>query len=401
MTRKGVEAALALLFAAAILAAGGGVLHFFLTKDVHSTPEAVPSAVAGAPPARYAEAVEGARRLARSLVVDENLPALSVAVAHEGRIVWAEGFGWADIERREAATPRTRFRIGAVSKPLTAGAVGLLRDRGRLDLDAPVQRYVPAFPVKAWPVTTRHLMGDVAGVHHRRGEFESLPNRHCASFGEALDIFGADPLLFRPGTQYRYSVYGWVLVSAVVEGAAGEPFARFMTREVFEPLAMDSTLLDEADTAPGLASFYFPRMSLDTKLGMQDAPAADYSCWAGAGAFVSTPSDLVRFGSAMVKPGMLKADTLALLQAPYRLESGASSGYASGWKVESVQLGGRTTRMLSHRGNPTGGNLSLLVFPELELVVAAATNVSHAKGIAPLGLKLAETFATPAGGAVR
>ena len=113
-------------------------------------------------------------------------------------------------------------------------------------------------------------------------------------------------------------------------------------------------------------------------LGLQDAPAADYSCFAGAGAFLSTPSDLVRFGSAMLKPGLLKAETIALLQAPVRLESGALTGYALGWRVEDVQLAGAPARVLSHRGSPMGGAISLMMAPDLGLVIAAASNVKGA-----------------------
>lgn len=393
MTRKGAEATLAILFAVVIVVAGGGAIYFVLTMSVHGDPAIVPSSAAVVPEGRYAGAGEEAGRVARSVVVEENLPALSVAVAHEGRIVWAEGFGWADVDRRVPATPLTRFRLGAVSKPLTSVAVGVLHDRGRLDLDAPVQQYVPAYPQKQWAVSTRQLMGDVAGIHHRRGEFESLPDGHCASLGEALKIFAGDPLLFRPGTQYRYSTYGWVLVSAVVEGAAGEPFPQFMTREVFEPLGMVSTVLDATDGVPERASFYFPRTGMDPALGLQDASPADYSCWAGAGAYLSTPSDMVRLGSAMLKPGLLKPETIALLQTPLRLDSGASTSYALGWKVENVQLAGTPTRYVGHRGSPTGGASSLMTFPELGLAVAATTNVSHAKGVAPFAHKVAEAFA--------
>ena len=106
----------------------------------------MPSTPAAASPDRYAGPVEASRRLARVLVVGDNLPGLSVAVAVDGEIVWAEGFGWADVESRTPITPVTRFRLGALSKPLTAVGAALLHDRGRLDLDAPVQRYVPAYP---------------------------------------------------------------------------------------------------------------------------------------------------------------------------------------------------------------------------------------------------------------
>jgi serine beta-lactamase-like protein LACTB, mitochondrial len=136
---------------------------------------------------------------------------------------------------------------------------------------------------------------------------------------------------------------------------------------------------------------------LNTELGVEEASRADYSCFAGSGAFLSTPSDLVRFGSAMLKPGLLKADTIALLQTPLRLESGASTGYAPGWNVETVQLGGAPARLVGHRGSSMGGTTSLMTFPDRGLVIAAASNVSSAKGVAPLGLKVAEAFTRPAG----
>lgn len=391
-TRVRAEAVLAILFTAAILVGGGAALYFVLTISVHSDAAAVPSKTAGTPAERYARAVEEARQLARSLVVKENLPGLSVAVALDGETVWAEGFGWADVERRVPVTPLTRFRIGNVSIPVTAAAVGLLQERGRIDLDAPVQRYVHAFPEKQWPLSTRQVMGHVAGIHHGRGQSEAMPGRHCASLDAALEIFSDDPLVFRPGTEYRYSTYDWILVSAVIEAAAGEPYLTFMNREVLAPSGMERTVRDEADGVADRASLYFPRAAQRTDLGLQDAPPADYSCFAGTGGFLSTPSDLARFGAAMLKPGLLKAETVALLQAPQRLESGASTGYALGWNVETVTIGGAPRRMVGHKGSSMGGTTSFMTFPDLGLVIAATSNVSYASGVAPFSLKVAEEF---------
>ena len=396
MKRSRAEAALAVVFAVVIMLAGGAAIYFVSTISVHPNPAAVPSTTVAPHDERYSAAVKEARGLSRALLLEENLPGLSVAVAADGKIVWAEGFGWADVERRVVLSPATRFRLGAASKPLTAGAVALLHDRGRIDLDAPVQRYAPAYPEKQWTITTRHLMGDVAGVHRIRGDNnDAMPGRHCASLDEALALFADEPLLFRPGTEYRYSIYGWVLVSAVVAGAAGEPFPAFMTREVFEPLGMNSTVLEEIDVVPDTTSFYGPRAAMRTDLGVELTSPAHYSCLAGAGAFLSTPSDLVRFGAAMMKPGLLKADTIALMQTPFRLESGASTEYALGWKVDHVPLAGAPVRMLGHRGSPVGGTISLMTFPDLGLVIAATSNVTHTNGVAPLGLKIAEAFTRP------
>src|SRR5205814_2820963 len=138
----------------------------------------------------------------------------------------------------------------------------------------------------------------------------------------------------------------------------------------------DRTVVAETDGVDGVTSFYSPSSVLGIRLGVKEASRPEYSCLYGAGAFVSTPTDLVRLGSAMLKPGLLKADTIAAFQTPTRLVSGASTTYALGWTVNSVQLAGKAVRMVSHRGNPMGGGVSLLTFPDLGLAIAAAANLT-------------------------
>ena len=127
-------------------------------------------------------------------------------------------------------------------------------------------------------------------------------------------------------------------------------------------------------------------------LGVKNASRPDYSCLAGAGAFLSTPTDLVRLGSAMLKPGLLQEETIAAFQTPTRLVSGASTTYALGWTVSRVPLAGEPTRMVSHRGSPMGGTVSLLTFPEIGLAIAAAANMTDARGVHPFALQVAEAF---------
>jgi len=393
MTRARWRAEAVLSLLAIVIVAVAVPLYFaFIPNHVHTDPAAVPSTTADVDAKSHAAAVEKARRLARARLVEENLPGLSVAVAVDGAMVWVEGFGYADVDHAPV-TPLTRFRLGALSKPLTATAAALLYERGRLDLDAPVQRYVPAYPHKQWTVTTRQLMGDVAGVHRIRGDNnDAMPVEHCESLDEAVAMLKDEPLLFEPGTEHRYSIWGWVLVSAAVEGAAGESLSRFMLRQVFEPLAMERTSVAETEGLDEVASYNLGSV-LGARLGIKKASLQpDYSCVAGGGAFLSTPSDLVRFGSAMLKPGLLKASTIAAFQTPTRLASGASTTYALGWTVGTMQLAGKPARMVSHRGSPRGGSVSLLIFPDLGLTVAAAANVSSASGINPFALQVAEAF---------
>ena len=388
------EIALALLFAVAIIAAGSVALYIASTQSepLYTDPSAVPSAAAGASAGQHAKAVAEAQRVTRAVIVQWNFPGLSVAVARDGDMVWAEGFGFADSNRRQPVTPRTRFRTGSVSKTLTAAGVALLYDRKRVDLDAPVQTYVPAYPKKQWTVTTRQLLGDIGGVHRLRGDGQDggndqAPRGICRTVDEALKTFAYEPLAFEPGTKYRFSTSGWILLSAVVEGAAGEPFATFMSREVFRPLGMDRTTLEGTDDDPDTAEF-------DSNRTEQEGPlASDYSCAAGAGAFLSTPSDLVRLGSTMLKPGLLTADTIVLFQTPLTLKSGAPTGFALGWRVDTIPVAGAQVRVVRHRASLIGGAVSFYLFPERGLTIAATSNAQNTVGLEEVALKIGEAFA--------
>src|ERR1700738_94948 len=95
-----------------------------------------------------------------------SVPGVSVAVVQNGQPVWSAGFGMADLENSSPATSSTLFRLGSISKPITAVAVLQLYERGKLDLDAPVQEYCPAFPKKEWPITARELLGHLGGIRH-------------------------------------------------------------------------------------------------------------------------------------------------------------------------------------------------------------------------------------------
>lgn len=396
--------------AVGLFLAGVAIWHW-ATIPPTPDPDTLPSRVFEPPSAAYRHAVEEGRSIARSLVAEEKLPGLSLAVAVNGEIVWAEGFRWADLENQTPVTPATRFRIGGVSKTLTAAAVGLLYDRGRLDLDAPVQRYVPSFPEKEWPVCTRQLMAHTAGIRPHRGEGGIFQGASCAEDAERLAIFAADPLRFRPGTEHHYSTYGWVLVGAVVAAAADEPFLSFMQREIFAPLEMENTVPDIAgQTDPGSAHFYFPRLMLDPRNGLQDAPTVDLSCPLASVGFLSTPSDLVRFGSAMMGDGLLDPATVKELQTPVRLASGETTVQALGWTVRSMPMGsdGATTRIVGQGlgevvlrrflsattvgGQVAGGTASLMTVPEYHIAIAVATNVSGAGNVSLLSARLADTF---------
>lgn len=386
-----IGVAAGVLFAVAL-----GVYSFLSTMStpLHPNPQEVPSVVEAPPHSAWANAVERGRADARAGLVEKNLPGLSVAVGVGSEIVWAEGFGWADLEKRVPVAPRMRFRIGHASKSLTSAAVGVLLENDRMRLGEEIQTYVPAFPSKDWPITVRQLMGHVAGVRHYETDADYMPASHCERAADGLQGFVDDPLLFEPETRYRYSTYGWILVSAAVEAAAGEPFFTFMRRQVFEPLGMADTTVDSAiEPIPEHVTFYYPRLSGDPSLGPELARPVDYSCFAGAGAFLSTPSDLVRFGLALSSGKFLKRQTVTKLQTPQLLASGEETPYGLGWMLQTVPLGGEPTREVGHASlTLLGGSTSFLTFPERGIVVAVTSNTSRAN-TRSIALKIAEAFA--------
>ena len=367
------------------------------SKPLHPNPGEVPSVASAKGAQQWSGSIEHARQIALAHLVDKNLPGLSVAVGVGGNIVWAEGFGWADLEKRIKVSPDTQFRIGTASVALTSAAVGVLLEKRQLNLDDEIQTYLPSYPKKQWPVTLRQLMAHVAGVRNDGGDEGPLLSQHCEHPVDALRSFGDSALLFEPGTAFHYSSYGWILVSAAVEAAADdEPFLTFMRRQIFTPLGMERTRADSAtDAIADKATAYFPRFAAEPKYGPDLMREIDYSCYAGSSAFVSTPSDLARFVMGINSGKLLQPATVQALQAEQRLAAGEGTGYGLGWDLETVEFAGKQTRLVGHDGDSLGGMVaSFMTFPEHGIVVAVTSNVSYSDTYG-VGVKIAEAFAQP------
>jgi serine beta-lactamase-like protein LACTB, mitochondrial len=317
----------------------------------------------------FQAAIAKSRAFIRDTMRVLGAPGASVCVARDNRIVWSEEFGLADVEEQVRATPLTEFRVGSVSKALTSAALGLLIQEGRLDLDAPVQRYVPSFPVKRWPITTRQLAGHLAGIrHYRLGEFES--QKRYRNVLDGLSIFATDTLLFRPGTKFSYSSYGWNLISAVIEGATGEPFTVFMRRRIFEPLGMDHTVGDDPDSIIPLRARPYVHHDSTTPVVINAPYVDDTYKWASGG-FLSTAEDLCHFGEGLLLGRLLRPETVRLLWTSQTTVDGKSTGYGLGWYLVRDT---DSNRIVFHTGGAEGSSALLAVYPDDTLVLAVLVN---------------------------
>ena len=353
-----------LLGASLATACGGG------SETPGAGTAASPQTVGHAAP-EYAANIESARGILRSVMEEESIPGLSVAVGNGPEVVWSEGFGYSDLTHQVTVTPLTKFRVGSVSKPITAAALGVLVEEGALDLDAPVQTYVPSFPEKTWPVTTRLLAGHLGGIRHYRGT-ENFSAVNYPDVLSGLEIFQDDPLINEPGTEFSYSSYGWNLISAVVEGAIGEPFLEFIHSEVFDALGMENTIPDyNQPVIPHRTRFY----TKGPEGQVVNAPYVDNSYkWAGGG-FLSTPEDLLIFANAHQTPGYLQAETLELLFTSQRLRDGTETGYGIGWRSDTNDHG---ETIVSHTGGSVGGRTVMTLNRDNGLIVAIVANLSSA-----------------------
>ncbi|MGH7539895.1 MAG: serine hydrolase domain-containing protein [Gemmatimonadota bacterium] len=306
----------------------------------------------------------------------QGIPGLSIAVVADGRIAWSRGFGLADVENEVPATPRTAYRTASIGKPMTAVAVLRLAARGRLDLDAPVQRYCPAFPDKGspTPVTARRLLAHMGGIRHyepQTQEEETYSTTHYESVVEALASFADDPLAYEPGTASHYSTFGYNLLGCAIEGASGMPYLRYMADSVFAVAGMSATRDDDPRAIiPHRAGGY----TRDSTGALGNARFTDMSNRLPAGGFVTTAEDLARFAIAFMDDRLLADSTRRAMLEPQRTTSGEVVPFGLGWGLfpgeEWYGL-----KEAFHGGQTPGVSGMLYLIPERRFAVALLSNL--------------------------
>lgn len=311
-----------------------------------------------------------------AFVEKTQVPGLSISISQKGQLVFSKGYGYTDLEKKTPVDPsKSMFRIGSVSKTLTAAGLAKLYEEGKVDLDAPIEKYVPIWPDKGSTITLRMLAGHLAGIRHYKG-LEFLSNEYYEDAVDGLAIFINDPLINKPGTEYSYSSYGWNLISVAMENAAAPEasflsdvsFLSLMQSEVFDALNMDNTAPDYANKEiPNRVSFY---QFKDGKV--VEAPYVDNSYkWAGGG-FIGTTEDLCKFGQAHMNAGYLKQSTLDEWMKPQKTSNGKETGYGIGWS-KYERPSGKT--FYGHSGGSVGGITFFLIHQPSQTVLAITGNM--------------------------
>ncbi len=325
--------------------------------------------------------VETIEKLISEKVRDWSVPSLSIAVGLEGELAFAIARGYADIENQVAASVEHRYRIGSISKSLTALGLAKQVASGQIDLDVPIPNYIKNLPEHYQSVTPRMLGNHTAGVRHYDLDFGMWPpheffiNDNYSSVAEGLNVFINEPLAFEPGSGFRYSSYGYNLLSAAMEAAADQNYIKLMDDTVFKPLTMVTTGIEGDEFRDSDVKYYISG-------GGQFAPAysIDLSLKWASGGFVSTPSELVKAGNALLNHKFLSPANKALLLTPVANKANGQepNGYALGWEVLETDaiIEGQATKVIFHSGGSVGGTSFLMVVPDYQITVALQSNTS-------------------------
>jgi CubicO group peptidase (beta-lactamase class C family) len=314
----------------------------------------------------YSEAIQKYRDFLNLYMTWDKVPGLSVGFLKDGT-VWVEGFGYSDLENSVLAKPESAYRLASITKTITAIAVLQLVERGKIDLDAEVQTYVPYFPKKKWPITIRQLLGHIGGISHynnyeREGHIKVHKNTR-----EALAIFQDFPLVAEPGTRYNYSTYGYNLLGAVVEGASGQPYGEYIKKHIFDPLGMTNSRLDDPmDIIPNRVRGY---RLIEGQL--KNSEFVNISSRFAGGGTRSTVVDLLKYAIGILDRKLLKTETYRQMFTPMALKNGKYTTYGMGWNVHPMNGHFR----IHHGGSQAETKTFLLILPTERFALAIASNL--------------------------
>jgi CubicO group peptidase (beta-lactamase class C family) len=337
---------------------------------------AADDALSGDQKRQLSQAVEATR-------AQEELVGIQVAVHYGDGLAFSMNAGHADLENAVPVTANTRFEIASITKAFTGLGLLLLSERQGIDVDQPVQRYVPGFPEKPkGALTVRMLAGALGGVRHY-SETERTPRfyaTHYADVADALEIFQDDSLVARPGERVVYSSYGYNLLAAAIQDAAGRPFPDYIQEAILDPLGLKNTgqidvRFPMADRAR-MYSFIDP-YSRQVSDRLMVVPTMDHSYNAGAGNMYSTAEDLAAFGSRLLEPGFLSQRVYDEVYTPHQTAAGESTWFSDGWVFIAM---GANPRSLIAGGAYPGVQAILRVYPDQGLVIALLTNTWGKKG---------------------
>jgi CubicO group peptidase (beta-lactamase class C family) len=304
-----------------------------------------------------------------------HVPGVSVAVVENGEYEWGQGFGFADLENNVPTSEHTLFRLASISKSLTATAAMQLWERGRLDLDAPVQKYCPSFPQKPWPISTRQVLGHLGGIRHYKSGAQDDPEvgntKHFDDSVQAgLNFFKDDALVAQPGTSFHYSTQGYTLIGCVIEGASGAKYVDFVRQNVLAPAQMEQTQADNRFAIIPYRTRFYEKTESGT---VRNADFLDSSYKIPGGGWLSSAEDMAKFEVAILNDKLVRRTARDLMWTPLKPSDGSTDTYGLGWTWGDEN--DHDVASVGHNGGQQGTSTTFAIVPERRVGVVVLTNM--------------------------
>ena len=305
------------------------------------------------------------QEICQNFLDESGMNGMQLCIIEDGVKNISLNLGLSEVKTRRPVTSETMFRINSISKSLTAAALVKLAEDDKIDFDAPVQKYLCDFPNINTPFTTRQLAGHLAGFRDYNEEdlTDFVRHKHYPTSVEALEIIKDDTLLYKPGSRFHYSTFGWILIGAVIEKVSHENYGDVMEKLIFNPLHLKNTCLDDIEkTIPNRSKFY-------DAAGNEN----DYGDWsykyAGAG-LLSTAEDLAAFGNELLNGSYFNADMRNFLFKSQSID-GKETGYGLGWYTGVDRKG---NKIWHHSGDSFSSSSHLIIYPEHNLILSFLGN---------------------------
>jgi CubicO group peptidase (beta-lactamase class C family) len=312
------------------------------------------------------------------------IPGASLLVIKDGKAVVRRGYGYANLEERIKAGPETNYRLASVTKQFTAACILLLRQDGKLRLEDRVRKWLPQLPAEDDKITLYQLLTHSSGLI----DYEDLiPPGRTAQLDDAdvLSMIAAQHrLYFQPGSAYRYSNGGYVLLGLIVERVSGMDLADFMKKRIFQPLGMKHTLLYEHNRGPQVTDRAYGYSDIDGTWTRTDQDTT--SATRGDGGIYTSIDDLAKWDAALYTDQLLSAESRRMAFTAHVRTDDPSIDYGFGWRI--------TGDTVWHSGESIGFRNVIVRWPKRHLTVIILSNRNHFQPY-PLALAIGQLFLPP------
>lgn len=315
-----------------------------------------------------------ANQLLKETIDKQVFTGVTAGISIQSNRVWLTAQGHSNKAANEAMKVQTIVRTASIAKSMTAVAIMQLVEQGLIDLDAPIQTYIPDYPQKKeGKITARQLLYQTAGTPNYASGKEAQTQKNYATLAEAVEVFKNRDLQHAPGSAFAYATYNYVILGLMIEKVTGLTYEAYMTKNIWEKAGMKYTGVEKYQSEyANKSNLYHRNKKGKIKLASKEN---NLSNRIPGGGFYSTVEDLLRFGEAIINNELISAESLQMMVTKSTIEK-PGNPYGMGWFMYGGEA--NPSGCIGHSGEQTGVSAQLMIMPSRETVAVVLANTSGA-----------------------